>query len=91
MGIWADADGVCDDSVGVIMGSLGEDKGGSLSDRREVARMVGPAPQTVEDVATIGAGTHWRLPRPPPRPAALLLRFRPFEGEGITGATWGEE
>jgi hypothetical protein len=53
--------------------------------------MVGPAPQTVEDVATIGAGTRWRLPRPPPRPAALLLRFRPFEGEGITGATWGEE
>jgi hypothetical protein len=47
--------------------------------------MVGPAPQTVEDVATIGAGTRWRLPRPPPRPAALLLRFRPFEGEGITG------
>ena len=41
--------------------------------------MVGPAPQTVEEgVATIGAGARWHLPPPPPRPAALLLRFQPF-------------
>jgi hypothetical protein len=47
--------------------------------------MAGPAPQTVEEgSATIGAGTRWRLPPPPPRPAALLLRFRPFKGKGIT-------
>jgi hypothetical protein len=47
--------------------------------------MVGPAPRTVEEgVGTIGAGTRWRLPPPPPRPAALILHFRSSEDKGIT-------
>ena len=46
--------------------------------------MVGPTPQMVEvGTGMTGAGTRWRL-KPPPRPAALLLCFRPFKGEGIT-------
>jgi hypothetical protein len=47
--------------------------------------MVGPTPQMVEvGAATIGAGTRWRLPPPPPRPAAFL-RFRPFEHQQTLG------